>query len=120
MPKSIYCNGYTVLNNEKMSKSTGNFITLRQSIERFGVDPTRLTLADAGDGLDDANFDTQVADGFILKLYVFEKWIQDNIKASIPEGKVDFKDHMGNMDLWDKIVENVVNLSITEATKNFD
>jgi len=29
MPKSIFCNGYTLLNNMKMSKSTGNFITMR-------------------------------------------------------------------------------------------
>lgn len=79
MPRSMFCNGYTLLNNEKMSKSTGNFITMRQSIEKFGVDPTRLTLADAGDGLDDANFDMQVADAAILKLSTFEKWIKDNI-----------------------------------------
>jgi leucyl-tRNA synthetase len=32
MPKSIYCNGYMVLNNEKMSKSTGNFLTLRDCV----------------------------------------------------------------------------------------
>lgn len=62
-----------------MSKSTGNFITLRQSIERFGVDPTRFTLADAGDSMDDANFDTQVADAAILKMTTLEEWIKKNI-----------------------------------------
>jgi len=35
-------------------------------------------LADAGDGLDDANFDTDVANAAILKLFVLEKWISDN------------------------------------------
>merc|ERR1719409_2054743 len=29
MPKSYYCNGYMVLNKEKMSKSTGNFLTIK-------------------------------------------------------------------------------------------
>lgn len=86
MPRSIFCNGYMVLNNEKMSKSTGNFLTIKDCISKFGVDATRLTLADAGDGLDDANFETDVANASILKLFVFEKWMQDNIKASIPDG----------------------------------
>lgn len=92
MPKSIYCNGYMVLNNEKMSKSTGNFLTISDCIEQFGVDATRMTLADAGDGLDDANFSTEVANSMILKLTTFEKWIQDNIKTIIPTGSVDFKE----------------------------
>jgi len=90
MPKSIYCNGYMVLNNEKMSKSTGNFLTLADCISQFGVDATRMTLADAGDGLDDANFASEVANSMILKLTTFEKWMQDNIKAIIPSGSVDF------------------------------
>ena len=92
MPRSIYCNGYMVLNNEKMSKSTGNFLTVKDCIDKFGVDATRMTLADAGDGLDDANFDTDVANATILKLYTFEKWIVENIKTSIGDKKVDFKE----------------------------
>ena len=79
MPRSMFCNGYTLLDGMKMSKSTGNFITLRQSIDKFGVDSTRLTLADAGDGLDDANFETQQADGAILKFTTLEEWIKKNI-----------------------------------------
>jgi len=75
MPRSFYCNGYMVLNNQKMSKSTGNFLTVKDCINKFGADATRITLADAGDGLDDANFDTDVANASILKLYTLEKWI---------------------------------------------
>ena len=51
------------------------------------MDATRITLADAGDGLDDANFDTDTANAAILRLYVLEKWISDNIKLTFPEGK---------------------------------
>jgi len=96
MPRSFYCNGYMVLNNEKMSKSTGNFLTVRDCIEKFGVDATRITLADAGDGLDDANFDTDVANATILKLFTLEKWIVENIKSTIPEGSIDFAEHRAN------------------------
>ena len=116
----MFCNGYTLLNGEKMAKSKGNFITLNDSIEKFGVDATRLTLADAGDGLDDANFETQQADGAILKFTTLEEWIKKNISLSIPDGKIDFKPHMENMDIWDKIFENFINQVIIEGTKYYD
>jgi leucyl-tRNA synthetase len=57
MPRGIFCNGWVLVNGKKMSKSEGNFLTIRNCIEKYGVDATRLALADAGDGLDDANFD---------------------------------------------------------------
>lgn len=120
MPRSFYCNGYMVLNNEKMSKSTGNFLTVRDCINKFGVDATRITLADAGDGLDDANFDTDVANATILKLFTLEKWIQDNLKTAIPEGGLDLAEHKANFDLWDNIFENAINQAIVNATQNFD
>ena len=30
---------------------------MQQAIEKFGADATRVALADAGDGIEDANFD---------------------------------------------------------------
>ena len=84
MPKSIYCNGYMNLNNEKMSKASGNFLTIADCIEKYGVDATRITLAASGDKLDDANFEDEMADSNIKKLITFEKWIKDNIKKFIP------------------------------------
>jgi leucyl-tRNA synthetase len=72
MIKSYFCNGYLMLNNEKMSKSTGNFLTMDQCVEKYGADATRIALADAGDMLDDANFDEQVANAAILKLFTLE------------------------------------------------
>jgi len=38
-PRGIRPNGHLLLNGEKMSKSTGNFLTLKQTVEKFG--PTR-------------------------------------------------------------------------------
>ncbi|KAF9605934.1 hypothetical protein IFM89_021082 [Coptis chinensis] len=45
-PRGFHCNGHIMLNSEKMSKSTGNFWTLRQAIEEFSADATRFSLAD--------------------------------------------------------------------------
>lgn len=41
-----------------MSKSAGNFLTVEGAIETYTADGTRIALADAGDSLDDANFQT--------------------------------------------------------------
>lgn len=53
-PLSMRANGHLMLNGKKMSKSTGNFLTLSEAIKKFGADATRLTLADAGDEIGDA------------------------------------------------------------------
>jgi leucyl-tRNA synthetase len=57
MPRGFFCNGYVLVDGDKMSKSKGNFMTVRDCIDKYGVDATRVALADAGDTLDDANFD---------------------------------------------------------------
>lgn len=54
-----------------MSKSTGNFLTLDEAVNRFSADGMRLALADAGDAIEDANFVYDVADAGALRLYNF-------------------------------------------------
>ena len=60
----------------QMSKSTGNFLTLRESVNRFSADGTRLALADAGDTLEDANFVYEMADAGLLRLYAQIEWVK--------------------------------------------
>ncbi|KAL1441111.1 hypothetical protein MTO96_008853 [Rhipicephalus appendiculatus] len=59
-------NGHLLLNSEKMSKSTGNFLTLADALDKFSADGMRLALADAGDGIEDANFVETMADAWNL------------------------------------------------------
>jgi leucyl-tRNA synthetase len=40
-PRGFRVNGHLMLNGQKMSKSTGNFLTLRQAIEKFGADASK-------------------------------------------------------------------------------
>jgi leucyl-tRNA synthetase len=102
-----------------MSKSTGNFLTIRDCIEKFGVDATRLTLADSGDSLDDANFETEFANNAILKLFTFEEWIKKNIQENVPMN-FDFTESKQNQDLWDNILENAVNQAVKNTTQHYD
>ena len=48
-PQSVRANGHLMLNSEKMSKSTGNFLTLTDAINKFSADGMRFALADSGD-----------------------------------------------------------------------
>ncbi len=50
-----------------MSKSTGNFLTLSDAIDKFSADGMRLALADSGDSVEDANFVEAMADAGILR-----------------------------------------------------
>jgi len=61
-PRGIGVNGWIMVGGEKMSKSRGNFILLRQALEWWGADATRFAEAYAGNsGLDDGNFEPEVA-----------------------------------------------------------
>lgn len=60
-PKGVSVNGWVMVDGEKMSKSRGNFITLRQALDSYGASATRFALAFAGEGVDDANFDRDIA-----------------------------------------------------------
>lgn len=79
-----------MLNSAKMSKSDGNFLTLSESIDKFSADGMRLTLADAGDSVEDANFVESTADAAILRLYTFIEWVKEVIAntANLRSGKL--------------------------------
>lgn len=87
-PKGVRANGHLMLNSAKMSKSDGNFLTLSESIEKFSADGMRLTLADAGDSVEDANFVESSADAGILRLYTFIEWVKEVMatKSSLRTG----------------------------------
>jgi len=69
LPKLICANGHLMLNGEKMSKGTGNFLTLSESIDKFTPDVVRFTLASGRDGIVDANFSEKDANRIIVTLY---------------------------------------------------
>ncbi|KZP30034.1 leucyl-tRNA synthetase [Athelia psychrophila] len=81
-PLSMRTNGHLMLNGKKMSKSTGNSLTMREGIEKFGADATRLCLADAGDSVEDANFDEKTANANILRVHTLLAWCEDMIKEA--------------------------------------
>ncbi|KAF5325592.1 hypothetical protein D9611_000840 [Ephemerocybe angulata] len=109
-PLSMRTNGHLMLNGKKMSKSTGNSLTLREAIEKFGADATRLSLADAGDGLEDANFEEKTANANILRVHTLLGWCDEMVKdqANLRTGAKNYHD---------SVFENEVNdlINITKS-----
>uniref|UniRef100_A0ACD5VVK4 Uncharacterized protein n=1 Tax=Avena sativa TaxID=4498 RepID=A0ACD5VVK4_AVESA len=113
-PRGFRCNGHLMLNSEKMSKSTGNFRTLKQAIEEFSSDATRFALADAGDGMDDANFVFETANAAILRLTKEIAWMEEVIAAesSLRGGPPST--------YADNVFANEINIAVQETEKSYN
>ncbi|XP_027036668.1 leucine--tRNA ligase, cytoplasmic-like isoform X1 [Pocillopora damicornis] len=112
-PRSVRANGHLLLNSEKMSKSTGNFLTLKQAVEKFSADGMRLALADAGDTMEDANFVELMADAGILRLFTFLEWTKEMLasKDSLRKGPATCYD--------DRVFESSINKAIEDSDTNY-
>ena len=115
-PKSIRANGHLLLNAEKMSKSTGNFLTLKEAIEKFSADGMRMNLADAGDTVEDANFVEVDAEARLLRLYAFLDWCKETIetKSQLRPAESPLSSYA------DRVFESEINKCIVETDKHYN
>lgn len=74
--KGFWCNGYFLLNFEKMFKLIGNFLIILLFIELFLVDVMRFVLVDVGDVMDDVNFVFEMVNFVILCLMKEIVWME--------------------------------------------
>jgi leucyl-tRNA synthetase len=114
-PQAFKINGHILLNGEKMSKSTGNFLTLRQAVEKFGADPVRIALAEAsGGGISDSNFTETNAETAILRLTTESEWIHTEIEwlSTNPPVQED--------NFWDTVFRAEIDFIINTAQKLFE
>eukprot|EP01091_Cochliopodium_minus_P016972 TRINITY_DN6527_c0_g1_i2.p1 TRINITY_DN6527_c0_g1~~TRINITY_DN6527_c0_g1_i2.p1 ORF type:complete len:1070 (-),score=405.94 TRINITY_DN6527_c0_g1_i2:34-3243(-) len=115
-PQGIRANGHVLLNDKKMSKSTGNFLTLSQAVTQFTADGTRFTLAEAGDDITDANFKTDTANKRVSDLYHEIKWIEETLQQ-IEKGEF----RGGELDHWfDKVFDAEIDRAIEKTIKHYE
>ena len=115
MPQAFFCNGHVQVDGAKMSKSVGNFIILEEAIARWGADATRLALADAGDGLDDANFERDTADAAILRLTTEEEWSKEVI-ADEEAGRL----RTGSLTHVDRVFDAKISRAVVTTAAAYD
>ncbi|CAG8679942.1 42317_t:CDS:10 [Gigaspora margarita] len=112
-PRGVRSNGHLQINGEKMSKSRGNFMIVAESVEKYGADATRVTLADAGDSIEDANFEESTANAAILRLFTLKEWCEEQVKNkdSLRTGPTD--------SFNDRVFENEINKLIQQTDKAY-
>lgn len=108
-PRSIGINGFVNVSGEKMSKSKGNFIPLRNALEKHGADIVRMTIASSNEGMDDADWKEEMVESFSSRMnYVYD------IASRLSEAKS--KDTL----TIDRCVRSRANKYIREATDAYE
>jgi len=108
-PKSFAVNGWLLVNGEKMSKSKGNFFTVRQILERYPADVVRSALIMGGEGLEDPNFDMHNAQSLGGKF----QFMHDFAMSHYNKGQA----KKTNADSW---IEAMLNKAVKEVTESME
>jgi leucyl-tRNA synthetase len=118
LPKAFFCNGWVLVDGKKMSKSLGNFYTIKDLCTQFGADASRIALANAGDSLNDANVALKEIDEAILKLSALEMWIKDKLTA-LDTYRVTAEEG-SSAAYHDRIFENELNKVIVDSCRLYE
>ncbi|MBI4155452.1 leucine--tRNA ligase [Candidatus Woesearchaeota archaeon] len=101
-PKGIGVNGWVKVEGEKMSKSLGNILTLKDIAKKYGADASRITILSGGEGLEDTNWDGSFAEMMKEKLTNLHSFILE----SYNKGRKNRKEIDNWMDIeLNKIIE---------------
>ena len=105
-PTGIGVNGMLLVEGEKMSKSKGNFITIRQLLEEYGADVARCNLMYSAEGL--AEPDWRRENALSLK-----QWLS----RFLDYASLDCDGEADEMDDW---IESRLQKHVAEATRAFE
>jgi len=108
-PKEIGVNGWVTVDGQKMSKSLGNMIPLRDMPEKYGVDCARFTILSGGESMDDPNWDSEFAKSLKKKLEQMYDFCLENYN----KGREEYK----KVDRW---MESQLNEIIIKTTENME
>ncbi len=108
-PEAYVINGRVMVNNEKMSKSKGNFFTIRELYKKHSADLIRIAAANAGEGIDDANFDMDFIETGKRRLSDFSRFAEENYGKGRETRKP--------IDDW---FESMINKQVKETTENLE
>lgn len=89
-------------------------MTLDDLVTKYGADASRIALADAGDGVADANFEEDVADNNVLRLFTLREWCEE-----MTSDKADLRTGPKN-DFLDALFENEMNAIVHEARGHYE
>ncbi|UCE15613.1 MAG: leucine--tRNA ligase [Candidatus Bathyarchaeota archaeon] len=120
LPKAIGVNGVLSIEGKKMSKSKGNFVTLRSALDQYGADATRCALLLGGEGMGDPDWRSENVRDVRVKLKGFYN-LANGVIETAREKKV------GHLEEWlisvlqhriKNVTENMEVLKTRTATEN--
>jgi len=112
-PCQIAVNGSVLMEGQKMSKSLGNIIPLREAIKMFGADPLRFAVLATSELLQDADFSSTLAKSVRDRLERFYRFAVETVQA-----RTNFKG--GQLTLTDRWMLSRLQEHIKTATESMD
>jgi leucyl-tRNA synthetase len=94
-PRQIAVNGIVLMEGQKMSKSLGNIVPLREAISLFGADPLRLSVLATAELLQDANFSSTLAKSMSERLERLYRFANE-----VAQTKEDIPSSLAPIDHW--------------------
>jgi leucyl-tRNA synthetase len=108
-PRAIAVNGFVQVQGEKMSKSLGNILPLRDLVKTYGPDLVRINIISSNEGLDDANWRNETIPSFAERFEFLMKLAEEYKKAK--------RNKMQNIDYY---IQSKMQKIINTATENFE
>ena len=108
-PKAYGVNGFVTVTGEKMAKSKGNIIPLKDLVEQHGADLVRINIATSNENMDDADWKEDSLKTFSSRLTALEQLVKDCKKAE--------RRSANNLD---KYMETVLQNCVKGATENYE
>ena len=120
LPRGVGVNGMLSIEGKKMSKSKGNFITLKDALNQFGADATRCALLLGGEGMNDPDWRRDTVGDVKSKLRGFQS-LTDSIIENAKQTKTGHLEEWLISVLQDRIktvTENMESLKTRTALEN--
>ena len=109
-PRAMGVNGMLMIEGKQMHKSKGNFITMKNAVDKYGADATRCALLLGAEGMDDPDWRGDNAADIQGKLLSLRKLALDIIEKSKSS-------EAGHMEKW---LLSKIQQRIGDVTRNLD
>ena len=113
-PKALAVNGFVSLEGQKMSKSKGPILTLKEAVDTYGADVTRMYILSAAEQAQDADWRREGIESSksqLMRFYNFVKQVVDS-NCKVPENA-----HQIHIDKW---IESRLQRYIRDVNASFE
>lgn len=115
-PRALAVNGFVSLEGQKMSKSKGPILTLKEAVDTYGADVTRMYILSAAEQAQDADWRREGIESAKTQIGRFYTFVRQVVESGckIPDSKNGEKTHI---DRW---IESRIQQYIREVNIAFD